>query len=284
MKNLGAWTFFCDISGRVRETVDNPIITTVAVMVPRDAVNPLRTRMRHRFPGTKTKFKYGGLEGLSKVVKIMADHRLAAAVQQVNIGEPAMWARYFADGKEFIAAAAPEITRDPAFVHPAMTLRMQFLASAFAMLSGRLLQARHHDDGPPATFMLEVVADTDFRDEDTEEQFTSGVKEWDWRSRLGASIGAYPIIRDARCMTEQAEPLLLLPDYLAGVYQHADRRTVLGAPVVAPEEASHAADDLRRRLGVGRLLFEHPEDFDDVYPLMHDGRGGVVLRRERSAT
>lgn len=75
MKNLGSWAFFCDLSGHVRETIDNPIITTAAVAIPIDLVRPLRTRVRHRFPGTKTKFKYGGLDGLSKVAKILVRRR-----------------------------------------------------------------------------------------------------------------------------------------------------------------------------------------------------------------
>src|SRR5947209_775163 len=53
--HLGSWALFCDLSGRVRQTIDNPIITSAAVAVPVDLVRPLRTRMRRLFSGDKMK-------------------------------------------------------------------------------------------------------------------------------------------------------------------------------------------------------------------------------------
>ena len=63
---------------------------------------------------------------------------------------------------------------------------------------------------------------------------------------------------------------------IAGVYQHADPRTVLGHPVVSREEASKAVDECRERLS--SLLYEDPVDFDSDYPLMHDANGDVIQR------
>jgi hypothetical protein len=121
------------------------------------------------------------------------------------------------------------------------------------------------------------VTDTDFRDQETEEQFRESVLEWPLTTRLITSLGVHPDVRDARCETEQKEPLLLLADYVAGVYHHADPRTNLGDPVVSAEEASAAIHNLRRRLEVGHLLFENPVDFHDEYPLEY--RGGRTVRR-----
>lgn len=281
---LGSWAFFCDLSGRVRKTIDNPITTTAAVAVPVDLVNPLRTRVRQRFPGDKTKWKYGRLAGLATVTKVLAVHRLPVAVYQVHIADPAKWSRYFEQGEEFIRNAEPDLRDKATFAHPSMTLRMRFLAASFASLAGRLMRARHRAEDTLSSIELEIVADTDFRDEETEEQFTSSVMELDWRSRITAHLGIRPVVRAARCASEQDEPLLLLPDYIAGLYHHADPRTTLGQPVVTPDEASGAVHELRRQLGVGRLLFERSEDFDEEYPLMHADRGRVVLRRRGAGT
>lgn len=271
--HLGSWTFFCDISGRVRQTIDSPIVTTAAVAVPVDLVSTLRTRMRRLFPGDKMKWKYGGLAGLERIVDVLVTHDLALAVYQLHIGDAASWIRYFEQGKEFMSRTGD----DAAYLQPSMTLRMRLLAGTFAQLFGRMLRARYREEAGSSSVELRIVTDTDFRDEETEEQFCESVLEWSLTSRLIAELGVHPEVREARCETEQSEPLLLLADYIAGVYHHADPRTNLEDPVVSAEEASAAVLDLRRRLEVGRLLFENPEDFHDEYPLEY--RGGRTVRR-----
>jgi hypothetical protein len=274
--HLGSWALFCDISGRVRETIDSPTITTAAVASPLDITASVREELRRLFPGDKAKWKYGGRGGLEKVISVLASHDLSAGVYQVHIADPASWANYFQQGKEFIGKVADDL-KDAAYLQPSMTLRMRFLAGAFAQLAGRLMRSGYRSDAASSVIELDITVDTDFRDQETEHQFCESVRDWGPTSRLFEQLRVQPVVRDVRCKTEQDEPLLLLPDYVAGVYHHADPRTRLGAPVMAPKEASEAVEDLRRRLGVGRLLYENPEDFHDEYPL--DLRDGDVIRR-----
>jgi hypothetical protein len=153
---------------------------------------------------------------------------------------------------------------------------MYLLSRAFAKLIGWLLRARQPwDTSKPVIFDVELVLDTDISNADAREWFTTWLEQgWPKQTRLISELNVYPRVR-ARFSTEQDEPLLLLPDYLAGVYHHADPRAQLGAPVAGPEEASQAIHELRRRHGT--LLYEDTEDFNEEYPLDHE-KGNVVGR------
>jgi hypothetical protein len=69
---------------------------------------------------------------------------------------------------------------------------------------------------------LELVVDTDLHEAETREQFKS-LLDWTKNSHLHLDLDV-STRATGRVETEQDEPLLLLPDYIAGVYHHADPR------------------------------------------------------------
>jgi hypothetical protein len=64
--------------------------------------------------------------------------------------------------------------------------------------------------------------DTDLHEAETREQFKS-LLDWTKNSHLHLDLDV-STRATGRVETEQDEPLLLLPDYIAGVYHHADPR------------------------------------------------------------
>ena len=84
-------------------------------------------------------------------------------------------------------------------------------------------------------------------------------------------------LRGSRCESETAEPLLLLPDYLAGLSLRADRRATLMRPVLEPAEADEHLSALRRRHG--DWLYEASEDFRFTYPVQYVN-GEIEIRPE----
>ncbi len=132
----------------------------------------------------------------------------------------------------------------------------------------------------PAVLDIELVLDTDIPNAAARDWFTAWLEQdWPKATRITPELNVYPVVR-ARFSNEEDECLLLLPDYLAGLYHHADPRARLGAPVAKPEEASRAIHAFRRR-HLPRL-YEHAEEFDEEYPLDHDRDGNVVDRGESS--
>jgi len=219
--------FFSDLSGQVSAKLFNPIITAVVVAIPQDVARLVRTRVRRRLP---TKWKSGGLAGLRTCVDLLVNHRLRCAVSQLHVGNEAKWADYFNAGEVFRRTALEKVSEPLHYLQPELVLRMELLMRPGAHLLGSLRRARHRDTSEKYLVDIEIVTDTDLRTQDTEEHFRLAMLQWPTISRVQHILGLHPTVRDARCETEQAEPLLMLPDYLAGIYQHADPRTHLGQP------------------------------------------------------
>ena len=259
----------------MQEKTGNPVVTAATVAVAQEAARSVRTKLSRSLPGDRAKWKYGKLDGFKAVVDCIAGHSLRFAVSQIYVSDESQWARFFLQGHEFVRVATTK-GAGGSYLEPHLALKMHLLNLSSAALLGRIMRARSRGARGGAAIEIEFTADTDLRDTETEAFFQAALLEWPTRTRLYSELGIRPIVRDARCETEQAEPLLLLPDYLAGVYHHADPRTKLGSPVVSPEEASLAIKDLRQRTGA--LLYEETRDFSLEYPLDHDESGDVIQR------
>jgi hypothetical protein len=198
-------------------------------------------------------------------------------VSHVHRGDPANWIRFFDQAKAFMAEAEQHLGDRPPYLQADATLRMHLLGRAFAKLIGRILRARHPwNRDRPAILDLELILDTDIPNQEARDWYTKQLEEdWSQRSRIISELNVQPRVQ-ARFAAEEDEPLLLLPDYLAGVYLHADPRARLGNPIVSPIDASAAVLEFRRR-HEGHL-FEDTEEFTEEFPLDHDKNGDVVQR------
>jgi hypothetical protein len=124
-----------------------------------------------------------------------------------------------------------------------------------------------------------MIVDSDLHDNGARAHFERLIADWAPESRLVSELGVHPVAT-AKSQTEQEEPLLLLADYLAGAYQHADPRTTLTSPVVTPNVVMDVIARLRKRLR--ERLFEETEEFNERYPLVIHG-GKVLPRHEADA-
>jgi hypothetical protein len=261
--HLGSWAIFCDIAGQVSESPANPVVTTAAVGVPSDVCETLRRRLVRAFGGAAVKWKHGKLEGLRLLQKAAAPYHYRAAVLDLY-REAESWTRFYRQAAEFRDRARADTGKRLWYLDGNEVMRMLLMGEGFSQLIGRLLRSRHPWGDREATLDLVLVVDTDIREAESRAQFSMTLEQWAKESRLHRALGVSPSIV-ARVQTEQEEPLLLLADYLAGLYQHADPRSRLDFPVVTPEDASRAVSELRRCLG-GRL-YEMTDEFDFEYPL-----------------
>ena len=110
--HLGSWVLFSDLSGRVSESIDDPVITSATVAVPCELVRLVRTAVRRRIP---VEWKYGKLDGLAEVADLITP---------------------------FFQAAADRVGKPLHFLNPEMVLRMDLLGRSHALFIGRLLRAR----------------------------------------------------------------------------------------------------------------------------------------------
>ena len=271
--HLGAWTIFCDIAGHVSENPDNPIVTVAAVAVPPERIGHVRKRLLRAFDQTPMKWKKGGLDGWSSVAHVITRFDLPVAVSQLHRSGEA-WTRFFAQARTCLEAAGERLVNKSAFT-PDNVVRMLLLSRGFSGLTGRLIRSRYPWGALPATIDIEEVADSDLKGPEAEELFKTSIAQWPDNSRLRGEFNVVPTAR-ARIATDDDEPLLLLPDYVAGLYHHADPRTRLFLPVVLPTDAEQAVLNFQTRMG--KKLHELPGDFDESYPLDHDDLGKVRVR------
>ena len=151
------------------------------------------------------------------------------------------------------------------------------LMGTFGAMTGLLLAMKRVSEAarPDRRIGVEftLINDTDIEDAETRKLFAAYVEEWPNVTGFMAELGIEPrvVVRFER---EQDEPLLLLPDYLAGAFYHADERANLSKPVAAPDEVRAIIEPFCRRQG--RLLVVQDGDFKDAYPLEFEG--GFVER------
>ncbi len=272
---IGSWTLLCDIAGQVSKEPDNPIVTVASVGIAREAVSHVRRRLLRAFNGAPVKWKHGKLDGFARAANLIVSYHLPVVVWHLHRGDIKQWSRFFEQAMAFGQEAEGRVGRRPPYVTGNTTMRMHMLARGFAKLTRRILDERPIWGTRALTLQLELIADSDLPAGESTELFCGWLEEWAQHTRLISERNIQPEVR-ARCSTEQAEPLLLLPYYLAGLSHHADPRTRLASPVVSSEDASQALDDLRKRHG--SKLFEPAEDFREPYPLAYE-RGRVVRRR-----
>lgn len=274
--HLGTWTLYADIAGQVSKSPQNPVVTSAAVAIAPEIESAVRRQVLQRFHGEPKKWKHGKLDGLARVVALVAKYHLPAAVVHVHRTSE-RWMRFYDQAQVFNRQALEKVGRSLSFLDGEEVMRLQLMAHALAHLVGCVLRQRYVQGAGPATTDLEWVIDSDLKTEETRELYRYSLRQWVHTTELPDVLDIHPTFR-GRVATEQEEPLLLIPDYFAGVFQHADDRAVLAAPVVSQTEAARAIEDLRHQLT--SRLHEKAVDFDEEYPLDHDEHGRLIERRE----
>lgn len=282
MKSAGSWTIVCDVAGRVtRSDAGNQFVTVAAVAIPREVRDQVRGRLVRAFAGAPAKWSAAGLPGLTRAVAVVSRYPLSVLIRKVHRAEA--WAKFWQDGDDFgkrMEALVGERTR---YLGSDAILKTILFIGAFGAMTGVLLamkRVRVPDVAPSPERRIGVefamINDMDIEDAETRRLFASYVEEWPNVTGFMAELGIEPrvVVSFER---EQDEPLLLLPDYLAGAFYHADARANLSKPVAPPEGVRAVMDDFSRRHGW--LLMIQDGDFAEPYPLYFDG--GSMGRRPR---
>ncbi|HEV8676835.1 MAG TPA: hypothetical protein VGX21_22595 [Methylomirabilota bacterium] len=281
LRQIGSWSLYTDIAGQVSRNPGNPVVTVATVGIPKDLVRVVRSRLRRGFQGSPTKWKHGKLAGFQVVEDLVVAHRLQVGVLQIHCADPERWRSYYEQADRVAAEVTRRTGKPLPFLDGDTALRMFLFTQSSAGVVGRILRARAPWGSRAVQLELEMVVDTDLPTEDSRRWYERFVAEWPESSRessrLITELNVHPVAT-ARFQTEEQEPLLLLADYIAGLYQHADPRTALMAPVVSADAASLAVAQLRARHA--DRLYENPEEFEGRYPMvLHDSH---VLPRHKA--
>lgn len=280
MNFVGSWTIVCDVAGRVtRGDVASPFVTVAAVALTPEVRDAVRGRIVRVFDGKPAKWSVAGHAGLSKVIALVSKYSLPVLIKKVHRAEA--WKKFWRDGDEFGKRMESLVGERTRYLASDAIMKTILFISAFGAMTGYLMAVRRVPEvaRPDQRVGVEftLINDMDIEDAETRRLFASYVEDWPNVTGFMAELGVEPHTT-VRFEHEQDEPLLLLPDYLAGAFHHADERANLTKPVAPPDQVRATIEAFSRRHG--RLLVVQDGAFQDPYPL--DFETDIVTWRHRS--
>jgi hypothetical protein len=228
------------------------------------------------------KWKEGGQTGLKVVTTLLRSETLPAAVYHVSGISADAWQRYWDESTSFAAKLRDVTDASTAFAGPVASNRLNLFARAFARNFQQVLKLRGWKNPAPPdhpdSVEISAIFDADIQDREAQRVLETTLRDWPKNSRFGRMANLQMALAGT-FRTEQEEPLILLADYLAGLFHHAHPAVRLGKPVIPVDEARRLAAQLKQDLG--QRLVEDDESFDTAYPLFFEEEflGGLEPRQ-----
>jgi hypothetical protein len=262
---FGSWVMLFDTSGQVSRDNDSPLLTMAGVAVAKENSQAVRTLVERHLPN---KWRDGGLTGFQIAENIIVGQGLRVSVTHLTGIAEAQWQAFWDEGQRQ-SAKLKEVTKDPAhFASGNSASRLLLFAIVFAHTFGHVLLRRgwktpaQPDRRDAATFS--AIFDTDISDPETRAILTETLRRNTTKGTF-ATFANLDMDIDACFKTEQDEPLLLLADYVAGVFHHAHRDAVIGKPVAPLPEVRDMAETFYKAMGRNLRIVDQP--FTEIHPL-----------------
>lgn len=216
---MSRFTQFIDIAGRPSRSDASQFIVAAAIAFPTE---DLPTIMASYVPPS-SKWVDASQAEVNRQMAFMLGSCTAAVVFRVKKTAPA-WADFWSKSDLYHSHMAKLNQRTVGFVKAGTLLKYWLFGEA----SGRVMGDSVRLTGRPRVLTEHglgsvestVVCDSDIQGQENIEVFRWLFDHLNERpQRLLNSMGIQHFVREARLATEQAEPLLYLADYLAGLYQ-----------------------------------------------------------------
>jgi|GEM_PF-4049108 len=210
-----------DLSGWVsKESRGTERITSAAVAIDSRIADDLRTSVAGRFG----KWRSSNSEDVADMVSLICDCAAGVAIQSIVKAEPA-WGTFWNDAVPLLNAIVAEDRKAAGFAKPANIVTFMLFNTALmrslaiAIASGRFNYEQ--SDGVFRVFERAIVCDSDIQGAENIATFEGMWRHFDAYHPRVASTGTRLITRSVSVTTEEAEPLLLLADFAAGIGQCA---------------------------------------------------------------
>ena len=260
--NVNRYTIFADISGRVaQDTKGSDRITAAAVAVESQRAPAVRLLIGEKLP----KWRDCTPKDAKAVAEVLI--RETAAVCAVTVHKDTeAWRKFWGDAEPLQKAIVAQDRRAPGFAKPAnvVTYWLFGYASALAIAHAVKLGPRNRilDYRGYEAIERTIVCDSDVKGDENIEVFKSLWERHDGSQPRMEQLGLRFYTRDVFVTTEEAEPLLLWADYLAGLV-HTAFITDPGR-ISLPLSLDEAKHLLGRINDSGKLVL-HSTEFDLVY-------------------
>lgn len=260
-------TSLSDIAGQLTEAShDADKVTVAGVCLPSGALTQLRRRIQPDFP----KWRNATDDHVGYMVSLIRRESLGVAAYSIDKRQP-WWTKFWADAVRVHSKAA-NVSGGSIGILKAGTLLKFLLFGESAILS--VAHSIRSGALPPVCSIAgkfhiahALVFDSDLQGTENIDFFADTWRAGNANRPLTASLGIEYETTTMRVTTEQHEPLLLMPDYIAGLVhaKNSDSNTLRNSQVTAGAVAS-ALTQLTKS---GRFIeFDAPApiEYTDIYP------------------
>ncbi|MBK7654770.1 MAG: hypothetical protein IPJ18_06150 [Betaproteobacteria bacterium] len=260
-------TSLSDIAGQLTEASHNADQVTVAgVCLPTGALSQLRRRIPSGFP----KWRNATDKHVLHLVSLMCEESLGIVAYSIDKREP-WWVNFWKDASHVHSKAANLSGASIGILKAGTLLKFLLfgesatLSLAHSIRSGALPPIRSR--GGTLHISHALVFDSDLQGAENIDSFADTWRASNANRPLTASLGIEYKATTMQITTEQEEPLLLMPDYIAGLIhaKNSDSDTLKFSHVTASAVTSALALVTKS----GRFVeFDAPSaiTYTDIYP------------------
>lgn len=260
-------TLLSDIAGRVARDIKNADRVTIAsVALPSGEIKYVRKRL----PATLPKWRDATDADVNLVVDFVLYESLSFSTVSIE-KEPVAWEKFWRNAADTHSKTAYLSGGKMGFVKAATIIKYALFGQSSASTIAQAVKALPFLQKPsrrgPRIIRESLIFDDEFQGDDNIETFRELWGALNVRQQLTNSLGIQRLIISLDLASEQSEPLLHLPDYIAGLVHTAHSKAdVLSASKVSRPNALRLYALIRRSRKYAEILEPFAYNYHDIFP------------------
>jgi hypothetical protein len=258
-------TYLVDCAGRVaRDPRGAESVTAAGICLPSGALKHIRCRLPRQLP----KWRDASDDDLLSVVSLLRQEAFCAVGRVVRKKMPA-WETFWSDAEKVHARVVALSGQKLPFIKAATQIRYGLFAEVTATLAGCSISTNRFPSDRAGWLQIDEthIYDAEIEGEDNVSTFR---EIWGVRNAnqpLAQSMRLRMEAREIHFANEQDEPLLLLPDYVAGLVHWAHSQAdTLSASRISHDAARTAYAALRTWPGFQDFQGDFDLDYFHIFP------------------
>lgn len=262
-----AITLLADISGQVTEgSLNADTVTVGAVCLPAGAIKSIRSAIPRDFP----KWRNATDHDLGFMVPFMLRESFSICAASID-KTTHEWQTFWENSHHVHSKTASESGGSISFLKAATLIKFFLFSQATTLAFAHSLRIgtmpKILDRKGRLHVSESVILDNEIHGHENRNALTSIWRAANDNQPLVNAIGVFREAKSLTLATEESEPLLLLPDYAAGILQAANSNAdTLSKSQVSRAAATHALTRLKGSSRFHEFTLSWPPPYFDIFP------------------